>query len=756
MSQSQKASKVINILDEGDEDRGNDENFDLVDDMVRFRQNPIKFLETVRKYYNGTGFRGFNEYVGTRIFYPEWQDAMMSVIKTQPNLQAAIDQIVERRMDKEQGWTWTPSQRERRRAQLNTWVNEQISEIAADCMPKLASRNMVRMCYFVVAQVFSRCYKQGVHISEGDISRVRAKALELEKKKESLLVFPCHKSHVDYISLVFAFYRLGLSLPVTVAGENINIPVVGEILKHCGALYIKRGNWKDDPLYAQFFQAAVTSILQEGMSFQCFVEGTRSRTGKLLPPKFGILKFVLEAILNGGVKDAWVLPVSTQYDKVFEGDTFATELLGREKKAESLFSFLEASQIVNLDLGRVDIRFGEIWSLKGWIMEQLKIESVNAFPLERPISKDQNIHLLRSFGYRILSDVNKASAIMPSALVGAVLLTTPNRGTSREELIIRVRWLMGRILNAGGHVGALPKPIKDLTNKDIGMMVDSAINVLGTDMVSKEQKNLLETVYSSKDEFKLSYYRNQLAFLFVSEAITCIALYTLNRRNFGATLPREQLEAKVKFLSSLLANEFVYKPEGLDMNLSRTLEILEKQNVVTMRGQDEIILNVQEIVHGLPVFDFYCYLVWPFIDGYWSTCLSLFALPPNSEITERDFLKMAQKIARTLYAEGEIVHSEALNKELIKFAVGRFASDGIVQQWRTADRNVPMMSVTPRWQPKVDAEGHIMLEGPLYELTEEIARSRNKKLKYGVFMSVSARMLDIIQPVAASICTPKM
>lgn len=177
----------------------------------------------------------------------------------------------------------------------------------------------------------------GIHVSSEEVLRLRSVAAEAAKKKQSIIFLPCHKSHVDYVSLQVICYRLGMALPVVVAGDNLNIPLLGSFLQHTGrfpeklllfpsvlfgsqqtgAMWIRR-SFGDDSLYITVVQAYIDTLLSNGFNFECFVEGGRSRTGKLLPPKYGILSYIMDTISSGRVDDAIICPVSTQYDKVIE------------------------------------------------------------------------------------------------------------------------------------------------------------------------------------------------------------------------------------------------------------------------------------------------------------------------------------------------------------------------------------------------------------------------------------------------------
>jgi len=187
----------------------------------------------------------------------------------------------------------------------------------------------------------------GIHVSSEEVLRLRAVAAEAEKKKQSIVFLPCHRSHVDYVSLQLICYRLGLALPTVIAGDNLNFPMVGSFLQNGGAMFIRR-SFGDDTLYTTLVQSYLDRLLQGGFNLECFIEGGRSRTGKLLSPKFGILNFILDSILSGRVNDTIICPVSTQYDKVIETEGYVGELLGVPKRKENLADFLSASSVSQL------------------------------------------------------------------------------------------------------------------------------------------------------------------------------------------------------------------------------------------------------------------------------------------------------------------------------------------------------------------------------------------------------------------------
>jgi glycerol-3-phosphate O-acyltransferase len=215
-----------------------------------------------------------------------------------------------------------------------------------------------------------------------------------EQKKQSLILLPSHKSHVDYLVVSYVMFRLGLQIPHIVAGDNLDMPVIGTLLRGSGAFFIRR-EWGDDLLYKSIVEEYIATLLAGGYNLECFVEGTRSRLGKLLTPKFGILKIVLDTILAGKASDCMLVPISIGYDKIIETSNYANELLGTPKEKESLWGVFSSSRLLQLKWGRVDVRVSKPFSLKNWIEEQ--VGTREGFDVALPQNK---VVLLKSLGYK--------------------------------------------------------------------------------------------------------------------------------------------------------------------------------------------------------------------------------------------------------------------------------------------------------------------------------------------------------------------
>ncbi|KAF4125424.1 Glycerol-3-phosphate O-acyltransferase [Geosmithia morbida] len=717
----------------------------LMNQSASFRSEPLQFLREVSLYVSGHGWRAYDRIIGQPIFYPGFSENMRNMVMASPLLQKCIANLAAERVriEEREGLLDNLSsnfdaKRAQRRAQIDASLQEVAEKLTDDMICKLESKSFVRGAHYVMTQLLTRAYHQGIHVSSEEVLRLRRVADMAARKKQSIIFLPSHRSHVDYVSLQIICYRLGLSLPVVVAGDNLNLPLVGNMLQHAGAMWIRR-SFGEDVLYTTLVQSYIDTLLQEGYNFECFIEGGRSRTGKLLPPKFGILGFVLDSILSGRVNDTIICPVSTQYDKVIETEGYVTELLGVPKKKETLTDLLtNGSSVLSLKLGRVDVRFNEPWSLRAFIEDQLSrlpkvppgLDTDHQDPAVRAVRKK----LLYTLGYKVLGDINAVSVVMPTALIGTVLLTLRGRGVGKPALIRRVEWLAARVRAKGGRVA-------HFGSSSVADIVDRGLDVLGRDLVGVVD-NLPEQTYYAVDRFQLSFYRNMTIHLFVYEALVSAALYTRVKRGGGPSnqdMAYDELREYVLFLSSLFRGEFIFSSQGFAANLDKTLRGLEADHVVRLdRDQQGNITMVGLSDHerkvGRENYDFYCFLIWPFIESTWLAAVSLMGLtPPRGQrediwVELRKSQNMAQVLGKTLYHQGDLSYFEAVNKETLGNSYARFEQDEILHVVKSKDPKVPPRTqLDPSWRPPRDPEtGALLAEGRLWDLIERVAMSRRE------------------------------
>lgn len=610
------------------------------------------------------------------------------------------------------------------------------------------SLRFIRFAAWSVGSFMKSIYDQGVWVDSGEIVRLRETARVAALKGQSLIFLPCHRSHIDYVTLQLLYFQLGLSLPCIVAGENLNFPIVGPFLQNAGAFWIKREtpNEATDPLYTPLMTGYIDTILARGLNFECFIEGGRSRSGKMLPPKYGVLKQLCDSLLRLD-KDAIVVPISIQYDNVLETSAYASELLGQPKTKESLSSFFKARKVLALRMGRIDARFAEGFSLREFIHNavQERFATPDAPTTDIAAFTASPTPILRSLGYTVLNEINAISVVMPTALIGTVLLTIRGRGVGKKELIKRVAWLSDKIRAKGGRVASID---------DYEQVVDKAIRVLGSKLVGV-RKDLVEDTYYAADRFEISYFRNQVIHLFISEAIICVSLYS--KVKVGGLLSNqgmkaEELQRQTAFLSQIMKGEFIYNTLGIEANIQAALQQLTKDNVIEINDQGYVELAAQEKAGGRESFDVYCFLLWPFVETYWFAGVSLFALTPrlpdrSGSVSYVQFEKAIQKLGKTLYYQGDLSYITAISMETLQNALQYMASIGAITFVKGVKKNDTKIEFTESWTPQRDASGRIAQSGKLWTFIDTIGISRREGKNRRDTATVGRRVLNLVDVV---------
>jgi hypothetical protein len=485
---------------------------------------------------------------------------------------------------------------------------------------------------------------------------------------------------------------------------------------------------------------------------------------------------MLDSVASGRVDDAIICPVSTQYDKVIEVEyalptcfcrvhgtnvisSYISELLGQPKPKENLMDFLSASSVLSLKLGRVDVRFHEPWSLRTFINQQRERFSKLSPQID---TKEDRLRLLRTLGYKVLSEINDVSVVMPTALVGTVLLTLRGRGVGKSELVRRVEWLSDRVRAQGGrvaHFGNLPTSV----------VVDRALEVLGPGLVGLVP-SLPEDTFYAVDRFQLSFYRNMTIHLFILQSLVSAAMYTKVKQGGGPEYQRisyADLHAQVFFLSQLFRGEFIFPTEGLDYNLGQTLDGLEADNVIKIsrsssknedgKGTVEWVeLSDAERESGRENFDFYLFLIFPFIEAAWLGAMSLMMLTPplgqasgptnEAWIGLKQIQDRAQLFGKTLYHQGDLSYFEAVNKETLKNTYTRFEEEGMVLVTKPKDKSPATIRLADDWTPVRGSKG-IIAQGPLWRFAERISASRREGKNRRDGATVQHRVLNLADVV---------
>jgi glycerol-3-phosphate O-acyltransferase len=298
-------------------------------------------------------------------------------------------------------------------------------EIAADY-----SHTVVRSLSFVLTAFWNKLY-DGVRVHHFETVK------EVAPGREVIYV-PCHRSHIDYLLLSYILYARGLVPPHIAAGVNLNLPLVGPLLRRGGAFFLRR-SFKSNALYSAVFSEYVAALVRRGVSLEYFIEGGRSRTGRLLPPKAGMLGITVRGYLRQLRRPVVFQPVYIGYEKVIEGRSYIGELSGKPKQKESLLSLLRAFGVLRHRYGQVTVNFGEPIHLDalldetapGWREPREDAES-------RPAWLNPAIDTL---AIRILENINRAADVNPVCLLALALLSTPKNAMTEHDLLAHLELL---------------------------------------------------------------------------------------------------------------------------------------------------------------------------------------------------------------------------------------------------------------------------------------------------------------------------
>ena len=275
----------------------------------------------------------------------------------------------------------------------------------------------------LVQQASSRMFS-AVEVDQAGIERLRELA-----KEGTLVLLPSHKSHMDYVLLAWILYRHKLPMPVIAAGDNLNFFPVGPIFRRAGAFFIRR-KFSGDRLYSAVVDAYVRRLLKDGSPLEFFLEGGRSRTGKLLPPKLGLLSLVVDAALGVPTRTTWFCPISIGYERFVEEKAFVRELTGGEKQKENVRGFVKSFDALVGRYGRLSVQFGKPLSLADVLREiDDKSQEKDLIALSPPRRRA----IITRLAYRVMNEINAVTAVTPGSLVATSLLAHDKRGLPHAE-----------------------------------------------------------------------------------------------------------------------------------------------------------------------------------------------------------------------------------------------------------------------------------------------------------------------------------
>lgn len=504
----------------------------------------------------------------------------------------------------------------------------------------------IRFLAHVLNLVFNRIY-DGIALDETGLKQV------IEASRHGPLLFcPSHRSHIDYLVLSYALWQRGIAPPHIAAGANLAFFPLGPIFRGSGAFFLRR-TFREDALYASVFRSYVQELVKTGTSIEFFLEGTRSRTGKLLMPKFGILSMVVDAWRRGAREDVQIVPVSIDYDRIIEAGAYQAELHGAEKKAEDIGGLLRSTGVLRSRYGRVYVQFGDPLSLK-------EMAESKQLPQDEGEENDARWrNEIERLGYRILHQVAMIGSVTPTAVVAAALLGHSGRGMPQGILLGRCQGIIEFLEAAPARLANLlqqPDARAAAVLEAVQKLVDE-----GLVAVDRAGRSDIEPIYRVHDDRRvvLDFHKNSIMNYFAPVALIARAMV----KRGESTVNYQELHDDTRFLSRLFKREFIYRVDSdFETYFDETLAIM------AARGLLDVVDNQQVHVRDEETLRLLAGLLDNFVQAYWvtaTTLLDLRAFP----LWQKELLTRSMERARRSFLEGNISRPEAASRTLIEAAL---------------------------------------------------------------------------------------
>ncbi len=453
--------------------------------------------------------------------------------------------------------------------QVHKEVSSIVDEIAADY-----SERLLRIGDRVLTWLWNKLYK-GINISNAE--RVR----QLSQDGEEIVFVPCHRSHMDYLLLSYVIYRQGMAPPHIAAGINLSFWPAGPIFRRGGAFFMRR-TFKGNKLYAAVFREYLHQLFNNGYSVKYFTEGGRSRTGRLLNPKTGMVAMTVQGLLRGLERPITLVPVYLGYDHVMEVSTYHGELKGKSKEKESFGQVIKTIRKLK-NFGRAYVNFGEPISLNKYLDENVADwkTSINPIELQKPKWLTPTVNNIAN---KVMTNINDCAAVTSITLTALVLLGVERRAITRDNLIKQLDFYLN-LLRKAPYTNGVTVP-----SESAEQLLDQAIELDKFTVTQDELGDVISLSVSSA--VTMTYYRNNILHLFALPSLIAASLIYQN------ITTKHQIKSLIKSLYPLIKNELFLglNETTLDIYIDNTLSEMTSLELIENR-EGHYSINVANKTH---------------------------------------------------------------------------------------------------------------------------------------------------------------
>jgi glycerol-3-phosphate O-acyltransferase len=527
--------------------------------------------------------------------------------------------------------------------QIRKRAESYVDEIAAD--PHLQIHHFL---FYLLKWMFKRVFA-GIDLKETEFE-----ALRQLNARESIIIIPCHKSHFDYLLMGFFCFINRMAVPYFAAGKNLSFWPLGSLLRNGGAFFLRR-TFRGLDLYTHVFAAYLKVLVKEKANIIFYIEGGRSRTGKLLPPKVGLLSFLLQTVEEGAVEDLTFVPAFIGYDQIPEENSYLRELAGRDKQKESLFSIIRAREILKKSFGKVYVRFDKEFHFRDFC---------NRWGLQWEPGKTtfrENRKFVNDLAYHIMCGMVRSGVVTPAELVAAGLVCSGHARVSHDALIAAVQNLNGALRRRGFELAEGLDKLETFAETALGLFKFRGFVEVEADSDNHGDSYLI----NEQKRANLQFYKNSLVNYLWLESLLASAIIG---NCFGALELTTDVRDDFLFLKELLSQEITIDPLDQDgCGLEDTFQWFADKGWIPGAGVSPDTAPL-EVLRGI---------VGDILEIYYLALVAAQNLKPGGT-NQKDFSKQMIKIAEELYGAESQRPMPSIPMILVSNALNRFSQMGIL------------------------------------------------------------------------------
>jgi glycerol-3-phosphate O-acyltransferase len=488
-------------------------------------------------------------------------------------------------------------------------------------------------------------------------------SLQSVEEGSEVVYVPCHRSHMDYLLLSYVVYHKGFAVPHIAAGINLNLPVIGSLLRRGGAFFLRR-SFGGNATYSAVFSRYLGTMMARGHSIEYFIEGGRSRTGRLLQPKTGMLAMTVRAYVRRPVRPVVFVPIYFGYERLVEGRTYIGELSGQPKEKESILGMLRTLPELRSRFGKVYVSFGEPLPLAG-----LLARHVPEWDPQVPVTDEKPewlSPLCTDLAHQIMTRINAAACVTPVNLIGTVLLATPRQRMGEADLARQLE-LYASLMRQAPY-----SPRVWVTPLDGQSMIRHCDSL---QMLYRQPHELGDLIGMTESRAVLSsYYRNNVLHLLLMPSLLACAF--LN----NAAVTRGDLLRLAGRVYPYVADEYFlrWREDELPAVVDELLEDLLNHGLLTAsddrrewrRPAAESSESVQlSVLARLSV---------PILERYY-LAISLLLRAGSGRLTQESLERQCQLTAQRMAMLYELNSPEFFDRALFGNFIGRLRARGVVE-----------------------------------------------------------------------------